>query len=185
MEVLEGALRLYKAEEIAMSFNGGKVCVRVCVYVCACACVCACVCACAFVCIGLRKLRRRRQGWKSATAKQAACVWIDPSHRHRHHHQDATVLLHLLRAAAASPAGSEGGGSAEVSSLSRIKCVYFERDNVFGWSAVCWSLACSRRPLISIYGRHLSLPTISCRLAVEWVYFDTQQKWPLALNPKP
>jgi len=25
MEVLEGALRLYKPEEIAMSFNGGKV----------------------------------------------------------------------------------------------------------------------------------------------------------------
>ena len=25
MDVLEGALRLYKPEEIAMSFNGGKV----------------------------------------------------------------------------------------------------------------------------------------------------------------
>ena len=64
INVLEGALRLYKPEEIAMSFNGGK---------------------------------------------------------------DATVLLHLLRAAAAG----DGGDEVSPLSLVQIRCVYFERDNVF------------------------------------------------------
>ena len=64
INVLESALRLYKPEEIAMSFNGGK---------------------------------------------------------------DATVLLHLLRAAAAG----DGGDEVSPLSLVQIRCVYFERDNVF------------------------------------------------------